>query len=164
MKVAITDANIFIDLIRLGLLGCLFNIGLEIHTTREVYDQLNTKQKGVAEGFVQAGVLMVYNFTFQEWQEISLLDCPAGLEMADRTVYYYSQKIAALVLSGDKKLRTFCTAQELEVRGILWLLDKFVEQGLITKAVAIEKLTLMLSFNDRLPVDECQQRLRLWSE
>lgn len=164
MKVAITDANIFIDLIRLGLLGCLFNVGLEIHTTREVYDQLNPAQKGVAGGFVQAGVLIVYNLSFQEWQEISQLDCPAGLEMADRTVFFYSQKIAALVLSGDKKLRTFCITQKLDVRGILWLLDKFVEQGLITKAVAIEKLTLLLSFNDRLPVDECQERLKLWSE
>ncbi len=164
MKVAITDANIFIDLIRLELLDCLFKINLEIHTTREVYDQLNPTQKAIAEEFVLSEALKVYNFSPQEFQEVNQLDCPAGLEMADRTVYYYSQKIAALVLSGDKKLRTFCKAQELEVRGILWLLDKFVEQRLITKTVAIEKLTLLLSFNDRLPVDECQQRLKLWSE
>lgn len=164
MKIAITDANIFIDLIRLGLLGCLFNLGIEIHTTREVYDQLNSHQKEVADGFVQAGVLNVYNFNFEEWQEISLLECPAGLETADRTVFYYSQKIAAIVLSGDKKLRTFCLSQKLDVRGILWLLDQFVEKEIITKKLAYEKLTFLISFNDRLPMDECQQRLKLWSE
>ena len=164
MKIAITDANIFIDLIRLGLLGCLFNLGMEIHTTREVYDQLNTQQREVAAGFVQAGVLSIYNFSFQEWQEISLLDCPAGLEAADRTVFYYSKKIEALVLSGDKKLRTFCLNQDIDVRGILWLFDLFLERELITKITAVEKLTFLLSFNDRLPMDQCQQRLNSWGE
>ncbi len=162
MKIAITDANIFIDLIRLGLLGCLFNLGMEIHTTREVYDQLNTQQKGVAAGFVQAGVLSIYNFSFQEWQEISLLNCPAGLETADRTVFYYSKKIEALVLSGDKKLRTFCLNQDIDVRGILWLFDLLLERELINREIAYERLNYLLSFNDRLPMEECELRLKLW--
>ena len=164
MKIAITDANIFIDLIRLELLGYLFNLGMEIHTTREVYDQLNSHQREVAAGFVQAGVLSVYSFSYQELEEIELLECPAGLEMADRTVYYYSKRIEALVLSGDKKLRTFCLNQDIDVRGILWLFDLFLERGLITKIIAVEKLKFLLSFNDRLPMDQCQQRLNSWGE
>jgi hypothetical protein len=41
MTVAVTDANIFIDLIKLDLIKYLFNINLTIHTTREVFDQLH---------------------------------------------------------------------------------------------------------------------------
>ena len=162
MKIAITDANIFIDLIKLSLLGCLFNLGIEIHTTREVYDQLNPTQKSFAEGFVQAGVLHIYNFNIQQLQEINSLQFPAGLEMADRTVYYYSTLTEAIVLSGDRKLRTFCLNKNIDVKGILWLFDNFIEKNLISKAEAAKKLEHLLSFNDRLPMDECQRRIQLW--
>src|SRR5262245_18785876 len=114
MRIAVTDANIFIDLIKLGLLGCLFNIGIEIHTTREVYDQLNNAQKNVAEGFVQAGVLIIYNFNAEELGKIYALECPSGLEIADRSVYYYSTIMDAIVLSGDRKLRTFCMSKQVD--------------------------------------------------
>ena len=36
MKIAVTDANIFIDLIEIEILQCLFELGMEIHTTRAV--------------------------------------------------------------------------------------------------------------------------------
>jgi len=52
MKIAVTDANIFIDLIKLQLLGHLFNIDLEIYTTREVIDQLNDAQYEKVEPLV----------------------------------------------------------------------------------------------------------------
>jgi hypothetical protein len=44
MKLAVTDANIFIDLIKLQMLALLFNIDMEIHTTGEIVDQLNDQQ------------------------------------------------------------------------------------------------------------------------
>ena len=44
MKLAVTDANIFIDLIKLQMLDYLFNIEMEIYTTVEIVDQLNTSQ------------------------------------------------------------------------------------------------------------------------
>jgi hypothetical protein len=42
MKLAVTNANIFIDLIKLQMLVLLFSI--EIHTTKEIVDQLNDDQ------------------------------------------------------------------------------------------------------------------------
>ncbi len=45
MKIAITDANIFIDLIHIGLIDALFGIEVEIHTTINVVDELNAKQQ-----------------------------------------------------------------------------------------------------------------------
>jgi hypothetical protein len=40
MKIAVTDANIFIDLIKLQMLALLFRLGLEIITTQEIVDRL----------------------------------------------------------------------------------------------------------------------------
>lgn len=39
MKLAVTDANIFIDLIKLQLLDYLFQLGVEIYSTREIIDE-----------------------------------------------------------------------------------------------------------------------------
>jgi hypothetical protein len=45
MKIAITDANIFIDLMYIELLDELFDIELELHTTINVVDELNELNK-----------------------------------------------------------------------------------------------------------------------
>jgi hypothetical protein len=56
MKLAVVDANIFIDLIKLQMPGMLFCIELEIFTTQEIIDQLNTSQ------------LIVINDTKMAWK------------------------------------------------------------------------------------------------
>jgi hypothetical protein len=52
IKGAVTDANIFIDLIRLDLLSPLFDLDLELHTTSFVVDELNTNQLVFLEPFI----------------------------------------------------------------------------------------------------------------
>lgn len=163
MKIAVTDANIFIDLIEIKLLDLLFLLGLEIHTTQAVYDQMNEEQKVLAEKYVTAQTLIVKSFDSKEILAIAELKFPAGLEIADRTVFYYSSTIQATVLSGDKKLRVFCESKKIEVRGILWLFDNFVSQKLITKASAVDKLQKLLAINNRLPLEECEKRIAKWS-
>lgn len=49
MKIAVTDANIFIDLIEIEIFHFLFELGLEIHTTKAVYDQLIPEQQAIVE-------------------------------------------------------------------------------------------------------------------
>ncbi|RYE26994.1 MAG: hypothetical protein EOP45_02610 [Sphingobacteriaceae bacterium] len=162
IRVAVTDANIFIDLIILDAIQHLFNINLQIHTTREVYDQLNLDQKLKVEVFVKQNLLVVYNFSVEEINDIVLLEFPRGLEPADRTVYYYAKKSSSIVLSGDKKLRKYCSSNGLEVFGLIWVFDQIVELGQITKEEAIIKLEKLISYNDRLPLDEILKRLKKW--
>lgn len=162
MKIAVTDANIFIDLIEIELLHFLFDLDLEIHTTKAVFDQLNLDQKVIAFPFVQSKALSIYSFTFEELMEISELEFPSGLEPADKSVYFYSNKIEAMILSGDRRLRTFCESNSIEVRGIIWVFDNFVESLLISKRIAAQKLQLLISINDRLPFEECKKRINKW--
>jgi len=162
MKAAITDANIFIDLIALGLIQHLFGIGYEIHTTREVYDQLNTIQKDELKPFVLAKKMIVYNFSFEEIVEIGNLILPVGLEAADKTVYYYAIKQQVFVISGDNKLKSYCESNQLTAKGITWLFDIFLEKELISPAYAIDRMEFLLSYNDRLPKDDCHKRIKKW--
>jgi hypothetical protein len=162
MKVAITDANIFIDLIKLQILGYLFNIDIDIYTTREVVDQLNSSQYEKVDSFIQAELLKVYNFSSEELTEIIAMPAPRSLEFPDKTVVYLAVKISAEVLTGDGPLRKFCAGNQLIVRGIIWLFDTFLEKELITHIVAIEKMNHLLSFNDRLPKADCLNRIKQW--
>lgn len=162
IKVAVTDANIFIDLIILELHAYFFQLECHIHTTREVFDQLNTGQKQKIQQFCDSGQLLIYNFNSEEIAELYLLDLPKGLEPADRTVYYYAGKLKAVVLSGDNKLRKFCESKGLKVYGIIWLFDQLVEKGLLDNATAVVKLEKLLDYNDRLPVEEIMKRLKKW--
>lgn len=164
MKLAVTDANIFIDLIKLQLLGYLFSVDVEIHTTREVVDQLNAGQYEKVDSFIQAKVLKVYNFSSDELSEILEIKTPKSLEFADKTVIYLATKISAEVLTGDGPLRKFCLSNQLTVRGIIWLFDMFIKVELISHSIAIERMNHLLSFNDRLPKDECMNRIKQWQE
>ena len=162
MKLAVTDANIFIDLIKLQLLGYLFSVDVEIHTAREIVDQLNADQYEKVDSFIQAKVLKVYNFSSEELTEIVEMNAPKSLEFPDKTVVYLATKLSAEVLTGDGPLRKFCISNKLTVRGIIWLFDIFLKAELINHTVAIEKMNYLLSFNDRLPKDECMNRLKQW--
>jgi len=162
MKIAVTDANIFIDLIKLQLLGHLFSIDIEIYSTREVVDQLNDAQYEKLELLIQSNNLNVYHFTGEELSAINDLPCPNALEFPDRTVVYLAQKITAEVLTGDGPLKRFCTDRGLTVHGIIWLFDVFLAKELIKPALAVQKLNELLNFNSRLLKDECINRLKLW--
>ena len=117
MNVAVTDANIFIDLVKLEMPDFLFGIGLTIYTTQEVIDQLNDAQAMKVVPFISAKKLTVYQFSADEIKAIQSLEALRALEFTDVTVAYLARKIDAIVLTGDAALRKYCISLHLEVRG-----------------------------------------------
>ena len=164
MKIAITDANIFIDLIKLQWLGYLFCINIEIYTTLEVINELIDAQLERVHVFIKSSQLNIYSFSSSELEQIMEMGAPASLTIQDKSVVFLAKNIHAGVLSGDNPLRKFCAKQDLEVKGIIWLFDQFLELQLVNCEDAIRKLNELLSFNNRLPVHDCNERLRLWKE
>ncbi len=162
MKLAVTDANIFIDLIKLQMLALLFNIDMEIHTTKEIVDQLNDDQLLHLTEFIDSRYLRVHYLSAIQLQEVLDLAAPRALELADKSVAWLSLQITATVLTGDGPLRKFCQTKHLEVRGIIWLFDIIVDKGLVNPLAAAEKMESLLGFNSRLPKEECAQRIQAW--
>jgi hypothetical protein len=162
MKLAVTDANIFIDLIKLQMLALLFNIDMEIHTTGEIVDQLNDQQLVHLNKFIDTGHLQVHYLSVAQLQEVIEMAAPRALELADKSVAWLSLQLVATVLTGDGPLRKFCQTKHLDVRGIIWLFDVFVERGLATPQSAADKMESLLCFNSRLPKDECAHRIQQW--
>ena len=86
------------------------------------------------------------------------------LSFADLTVFHFAMKMNTGILTGDSLLRKISEKQGLDVHGIIWVFDKMVEFELISAIKAAEKLESLLNFNKRLPVHECQVRIKKWKK
>ncbi|MFP4369737.1 MAG: hypothetical protein ACLFR2_09170, partial [Candidatus Kapaibacterium sp.] len=82
--------------------------------------------------------------------------------MHDCSVIFLAEKYKAILLSGDKAIRTTAKTIGIEYHGILWALDQLIEQKIITSKTAKDKLKYLMSINNRLPQKECQKRIDQW--
>jgi predicted nucleic acid-binding protein len=156
MRIAVTDANIFIDLLYVDLHPLITQLGLEIYTTRHVIDELDEEQ-------VQSlPKVNIYQFKDDEFVKLSAYKIKRGLSDADHSVLFIAEKLAAIVLSGDDLVRKTCIERKLEVHGVLWIMDECVRCNHLTTAEAHKKLTTLMSYNKRLPKRDCEERLARW--
>jgi len=160
MKIAITDANIFIDLIHIGLQDNLFELDLEVHTTIEVCDELNQTQNDALNQFIASGKLTCHVLNDPEIEEF--VKNKRGLSESDKLLLHLAIQLEATILTGDSLIRKISEASKIEVHGIFWLLDKFVEGKHITRKQACHCITDLMGYNKRLPQSECDKRLGEW--
>lgn len=160
MKIAISDANIFIDLIHIKLHAELFALDLEIHTTSLVFDELREDQQRALSKFAKKDKLTIHPSEESNQLENAILN--KRLSESDKSVIHLASELGAFILTGDGLLRKISVKQKIEVHGVFWLLDKFVESKLITKKKALQQLKLLMEYNKRLPEEECTKRFANW--
>lgn len=163
MKIAVTDASIFIDLIHIDWVGHLPKVEYEIITTYEVLAELYDWQQALLEEMIQENKLAVHAVP-----EDALNTWKAGFPIAKRlsrpdiTMLWLAAQMGALVLTSDKVVRSTAAKLQLETHGILWLLDQFIGRRVVSAAEACAALEALLEINDRLPREECAERLERW--
>ncbi|MBK8874532.1 MAG: hypothetical protein IPN13_11645 [Bacteroidetes bacterium] len=169
MKIAITDACIFIDLHELELTSELFSLNLEIHTTTDVYNELHGYQREVLKAFISISKLTVHKISEEDRLVIFNSKLPKSLSETDKTVLFLAAKLKAFVLSSDKTVRKSAKSQCIDYHGMLWILDQLVDKSILTKTQALEKLQYLISVNmiyqnNMELVIELEKRVRLWKE
>ena len=70
MKIAVTDANIFIDLLYMEMQLLLLKLELEIYTTQFVLDELEEEQITKLQQLANEKTLIVYPFTDEELKKL----------------------------------------------------------------------------------------------
>lgn len=167
IKIAVTDACIFIDLYELELVSHFFNLDLDIHTTRFVLIELYSEQQEILKAYQSVGKLTIHEIQEQDHNEIQLELFPKSLSISDKSVLYIANKINASVLSSDKTLRKCAKNKDIESHGMIWIFDKLIENALLPKVEAAKKLkqlvdtNLMFRNNEPL-VSEINKRLKIW--
>lgn len=164
-KASINDANIFIDMNHIGALDLMFSISLEIHTTDFVLNELkeNTLKEKLSE-YEESGRLAVKRFSPDELVRLSRFypETQNRLSLADRSVWYYAEESRAMLITGDKALRSKAEQKGITVHGILYLWKLLVDEGLLDKESASRKLEHLCSLNKRLPICECNKMIDSW--
>lgn len=166
MKIVINDANIFIDLSLLELLELFSQLDFELYTTDFVFEELNADQKNLVLTLKKNGKLNIIETTeTTDFEGITnLLQNNNGLSFEDCSIWYYSQKLSGILLTGDSKLKTQASKSGIEVRGILYVFDEMVRQNLLNFSDAASKLEALFLLNNRLPKSEIDKRIKAWKE
>ncbi|MBL7877166.1 MAG: hypothetical protein JNL53_15980, partial [Cyclobacteriaceae bacterium] len=76
MRIVVTDACIFIDVIDLQLTAKFFGLELEIHTTVDVFNELYPNQQQILQAYQQSEKLIIHILSSEEQQEILEADFP----------------------------------------------------------------------------------------
>ncbi len=169
MRIVVTDACIFIDVIDLQLTAKFFSLELEIHTTVDVFNELYTYQQQILQAYQQSEKLIIHILSKEEQQEILAEDFPASLSREDCSVIYMASKLNAIVLSSDKPVRNYAKKKAIDYHGMIWVFDQLVEQGLLNKPDAITKLQKLVLSNmiykgNADMIKEMERRVKGWSK
>ena len=167
IKIAITDACIFIDLYDLELISSFFSLEIETHTTSAVLFELYSEQQQILKAYQSVDKLIVHNLKEEDLIEIYSETYPKSLSETDKSVLYIANKLNAYVLSSDKTVRNCAKNKGIEYHGMIWIFDKLVETNILTKKVAAQKLKHLVNtnfiFQNNIPlVTEIKNRFKLW--
>jgi len=166
--VIVSDTNIFIDLIEIGLIDEFFSLPWEIHTTDMIIHELkDPEQKRVIVAYMKKRILHVKTYDETEINSLAVFHTKmrrtTNVSIQDCSVWLYAQNMGYTLLTGDAKLRSAATKTGIEVHGILFVIDKLVENNLLSMEQATKKLKDLTLSNPRLPLSEINKRLLLWS-
>ena len=165
MKVVVQDASVLIDLAAADLLQAWFSLGIETLTTSFVWREVNRRsQKAKLRSFARDNRIQVVDMGTEVLSEIVRLkmDLPAKLSLNDASVLHLAVARTAVLLTGDRNLRTSAEARAVTVYGLPALLDYMVQEEALSAPIATTKLELLCRLNPRLPKKECESLLAKW--
>lgn len=163
--VVVSDTNIFIDLVKLNLLGDLFALPWDVRTTDFVISELtDSEQKAAVTAFIKRNKLIIGKLKADEVSEVVQRSRETGgkISIADFSVCFYAKKNGYALLTGDKNLRKVATNESIEVHGILFLFDELVSHSILPPKLASEILRNLKGINTRLPIEEVDSRIKQW--
>ena len=158
--VCVTDANIWIDLHNADLLDAAFELGYTWRTPNIVVrDEVLTVDRDL---LVDLG-LDVRTLSGEELNRILALNGRyPNPSPKDLSVLVVADEDDGIVISGDGPLRDAAKNEDMTFHGVLWILDRLVDEEIITEPRAAAALNAMLQQGARLPEDPVENRLDDW--
>ncbi|NPV68450.1 MAG: DUF3368 domain-containing protein [Anaerolineae bacterium] len=158
-SICIADTNIIIDLYQGGILAHLFQLPFQFAAPDVIVAELQDPEgaqvelMGMARLSLEPRQLIEVITLSRQYPRISVNDLQAFVLARDRK---------ATLLTGDHALRRLARETGIPVHGTLWLLDEMVRLDVLSESEAATALKAMLDNNCRLPLEECETRLRRW--
>tara|TARA_R110002072_G_scaffold3149_10_gene23550 strand:- start:9248 stop:9796 length:549 start_codon:yes stop_codon:yes gene_type:complete len=153
----ISDANILIDIIAAGLTKEMFSLQYDFAVPVLLFEQELKENHG---HLVKSGLNLI-DMEAEHAKRIETLGKQYnGVSAFDLMALTLAEEKEAPLLTGDRKLRQVCMAENIEVYGTLWL----IEQMLIEKKIEVSQVETaykkMEEDGSRLPWDEVEKQLK----
>lgn len=163
-KIVVSDTNIFIDLISVGLQEKLFLLPIEIHTTDMVIFEIKREgQSGIMIDLINKGYLSVKTYTSEEMlQFFQAGHRKYNLSLADYSVLTYSKENSYILLTCDGNLRKVALSEGVEVHGSIYIINMMVEYNIISTLEGAEVLDTLKNINQRLPKVQLDILINKW--
>lgn len=156
-NILINDSCIIFDLVDLELLQEFFQLEYSFYTTPQVIGEFKDDgQNSEIEQFIHQNTLKVDPYGALELIQ-NLYDVNSGLSFADCSMLELAIRVNGILLTSDKTLRKISRKNNLETRGILWIIVELIEKNIISPQLAIIKLESYHNFNLRIPRNEIRE-------
>ncbi len=166
MEIVVNDTEVLIDMYNANLLGLVGQCSITFHTVDYVIAELHRSpyKRPEIDKMVEEGILYVHSFGEKENNDLvayyAKMAVQTNLSLTDCAVLKYSKDNGYRLLTGDKKLRNHAEDEGVLVSGILYLVDRFVSEGLIDGSVMADRLETLLKVNPRLPKSIFEERIK----
>ncbi|MCF7804017.1 MAG: hypothetical protein K9N46_01780 [Candidatus Marinimicrobia bacterium] len=147
MKLAVTDASIFIDLLLCDACNAFFQLPHNIITSYQVWMELDQDQREFLSTWVEKEKLTIVEIEENFIDETDPFNLSMSLSIADRSVWFLAKKESALLLTSDGVLRKMGRKHKIKTHGLLWAFDRMVMENTLTTDEAIVKLEQVFEHN-----------------
>lgn len=154
--VAVLDANILIDCTQIHILASLMTLDYQFITTDLIVAELITQQgKTSVQSCIDKGQLSLELLDAEFLEKTAkLAEQNQSLSLSDCSVWLLALERDAVLLSGDAELRKKSQSMGVEVRGILWVIERLLEKDSTLTNEICEKVQTLKKINKRLPQKE----------
>lgn len=162
--IVVSDTNVFIDLISIGLQEQFFQLPMEIHTTDMVVFEVNrSDQSNIMKDLIKRCCIKVKTHSPEEMQPFfQLAHTKYNLSPADFSVLTYSKNNNYVLLTGDGNLRKVALSEGVEVHGTIYIISEMVEHHILSELQGAQKLEILLNSNQRLPKSIINRLIEKW--
>jgi len=161
VRVLVSDASILIDLAKWSLLEDLFKLPFEFAIPDALYDDELIDLGGIDRAELKGLGLRVETLDPDGMaQAVAYQAAKPKLTIHDCFAVTLAVTNDWPLLTGDKRMRTLAEQEQVEVHGILWLIDRFAEHRIVRKVVLANTLKGMLEDpRTHVPHAEIKKRL-----
>lgn len=155
----VIDANILIDLQNGGLLSQFFSIKAHLSTPDVVIEEVSGSLGTQLQNY---GLLVEELSGELVTDAVSLKARHRCLSVPDVFALVLAKDIDCPILTGDRCMKRAAEEIGIQVHGILWCLNRMLQEKTLDYQQAISSLEAILQKNSRLPQAECQEQLKDW--
>lgn len=158
MRLVVSDANILIDMEEGGLIEAMFKLPETFAVPNVLFMEELVEHHPELPGH---GLLV------QELGELAVVETYRlrqrypNPSLNDLFALALAKQEACPLLTGDRNLRVAADQEGVELRGTLWLVERLVEEAIVTVEQAAEAYERMRATNRWLPWPEVAKQLKI---